>query len=73
MSEDSPYTFHAVGAEGEPTHYELRDVSGRVVCKAFLCKSGMVLYAGSSIMTKYQVGGYTLTNLEEVMREFLHY
>lgn len=36
MSEDSPYTFHAVGAEGEPTHYELRDVSGRVVCKAFV-------------------------------------
>jgi hypothetical protein len=70
MSEDSPYTFHAVGAEGEPTHYELRDVSGRVVCKAFLCKNRMMVYAADSIL---EVVGNTLSELEEIMREFLHY
>lgn len=46
MSEDSPYTFHAVGAEGEPTHYELRDVSGRVVCKAFMGESSLYVISG---------------------------
>lgn len=32
-------TFHRVGGPDEPAHYELRDTSGRVVCKC-LCFAG---------------------------------
>lgn len=69
MSEESPYTFHAIGAEGEPKHYELQDTSGRVVCKAFLCKNRMMIHAADSIL---EVVGNTSSELEEVMRDFLH-
>lgn len=45
MSDTSPYTCHRVGGPGEPVHYELRDTSGRVVCKC-LCFAGDFFIVG---------------------------
>ena len=73
MSDKPSYTFHAVGAENEPKHYELRDSEGRVVCKGFITKNGASAYAGGSLLIKARVGGYTLTELEEIMRDTLNY
>lgn len=73
MSEESPYTFHTVGVEGEPIHYELRDVSGRVVCKAFKSEHGTTasVHAGGYIHTWAKSSGYSLEDLEIRMRESL--
>ena len=45
MSQDSPFTFHVVGRPDEPQHYELRDTSGRVVCKAMQSPSVTLVVA----------------------------
>ncbi len=70
MSQDSPYTFHRVGAENEPTHYELRDVSGRVALKAFLGKKGFVVFnKNDHIDVAGSFAPFSPTELEAIMRE----
>jgi len=68
MSELSPFTFHQVGAPGEPAHYELRDLSGRVVCKACLSGEGVALFMGGCLETRGRLRGYSEAELEALMR-----
>lgn len=68
MSETSPFTFHVVGAPGEPQHYELRDVSGRVVCKALRDDTGVVVWAGGYLDVNERARGYSDAELEALMR-----
>lgn len=72
MSESSPYTFHVVGTPDEPTHYELRDVSGRVVCKALRDDMGVVVSAGGYLDVYGRLRGYTEAELEVLMRAVVH-
>lgn len=46
MSELSPFTFQEAGDQGEPRHFELTALSGRVVAKGFYTGGGFatVLY-----------------------------
>lgn len=68
MSETSPFTFHVVGAPGEPVHHELRDLSGRVVCKALRDDMGVVVTAGGWLDVHGRSRGYTVEELEVLMR-----
>lgn len=65
MSSDSPYTFHVVGTEGEPRHYELRDLSGRVVAKAVNGSDGLLAVVSGCD------GFHTAEGVEAVMREMV--
>lgn len=49
MSEASPFTFSEAGDQGEPRHFELTALSGRVVAKGFYVCGGFatVLYMQS--------------------------
>lgn len=71
VSEESPYTFHAVGTEGEPVHYELRDVSGRVVCKGLLGAGHLAITAGD-VLEAYRWLDGTPRDLEALMRGLVH-
>lgn len=71
MSESSPYTFHVVGTEGEPLHYELRDLSGRVVCKALRGELEVCLFIGGHVETFARLRGYSVEELEARMREMV--
>lgn len=69
MSDASPFTFHAVGAPGEPVHYELRDLAGRVVCKAFRSGIGVCVWAGGADLIRCaRLSGYTDDDVEALMR-----
>lgn len=70
MSEASPFTFHVVGRPDEPQHYELRDLSGRVVCKAFLSGEALVMITTDSMeLRETSRGVYAPEDLEALMRE----
>lgn len=71
MSEASPFTFEAIDDNGL-VHYVLRDVSGRVVCKALRDDTGVVVWAGGYLDVNERARGYTEAELEVLMRAVVH-
>lgn len=67
MSETSPFTFEAIDDNGL-VHYVLRDLSGRVVCKALRDDVGVVVSAGGWLDVHGRSRGYTVEELEVLMR-----
>ena len=73
MSESSPYSLHVVGTGDEPRHYELRDVSGRVVCKALMCAGDLFIVGVGGYSTSNRPMGFPVPSamLEDLMRRMV--